>query len=125
MAFETAAGKERFLESKIETETAITDSIGEIGDCVHPKVEAMLSTPAREFMTIDEEGFRLSIRHYVYERLEKNGMPISRIDVPMKACVDYFEAFMADIATMSPRGEAIVSSPYVHGWKEQGRYDLA
>lgn len=125
MAFETAAGKERFLESKTESEAAIADSIGLIGDCVHPKVEAMLSTPAREFMTIDEEGFRLSIRHYVYERLEKNGMPISRIDVPMKACVDYFEAFMADIATMSPRGEAIVSSPYVHGWKEQGRYDLA
>lgn len=113
IAFEASVGEERFLESKTETEAAIADSIGLIGDCVHPKVEAMLSTPAREFMTIDEEGFRLSIRHYVYERLEKDGMPISRVDVPMKACVDYFEAFMTDIATMSPRGEAIVGSPYV------------
>lgn len=125
MAFETAAGKERFLESKTETETVISESIGLIGDGVHPKVEAMLSTPPREFMTIDEEGFRLSVRHYVYERLEKDGMPISRIDVPMKACVDYFEAFMTDIATMSPRGELIVKDPYVSSWKEAGRYDLA
>lgn len=85
----------------------------------------MLSTPAKELMTIDEEGFRLSVRHYLYERLERNGVPLSRIDVPMKACVDYFEAFMTDIATMSPRGEAIVSSPYALGWKERGRYDLA
>ncbi|MFB0964609.1 MAG: hypothetical protein QMC36_02775 [Patescibacteria group bacterium] len=113
LALETAVGKERFLESTAEAEAAISDSIGLIGDCVHPKVEAMLSTPAREFMTIDEEGFRLSIRHYVYERLAKDGMPISRVDVPMKACVDYFEAFMTDIATMSPRGETIVNSPYV------------
>jgi hypothetical protein len=68
---ETAAGKERFCESRSETEREIMESIVRISDVVHPKVEAMLSTPAREFLTIDEDGFRLSIRHFFYERLTK------------------------------------------------------
>ncbi len=71
LAAENAAGKERFCESQSETERGIMESIVRISDVVHPKVEAMLSTPVREFLTIDEDGFRLSVRHFFYERLAK------------------------------------------------------
>lgn len=71
LATATAIGKERFCESQSETEIGIMESIARISDVVHPKVEAMLSTPAREFLTIDEDGFRLSVRHFFYERLAK------------------------------------------------------
>lgn len=64
IAAATAIGKERFCESQSGTEKEIMESIARISDAVHPKVEAMLSTPAREFLTIDEDGFRLSVRHF-------------------------------------------------------------
>lgn len=120
-----AAGKEKFAESQAAMSAEISDSIILIGDGVHPKVEALLSTPAREFVTVDEEGFRLTVRHYLYERLAKNGTPLSDIDVPWKACVDYLESLLTDIALMSERGESIVKDPYVSSWKERGRYDMA
>lgn len=121
----TAIGKERFSESRSETERGIMESIARISDAVHPKVEAMLSTPARKFLTIDEDGFRLSVRHFFYERLGKLGYGIDRVDVPMKACLDYMEELVFDVALMKPRGEMIVSDPYVSSWKEANRYDLA
>ena len=120
-----AAGREKFAESLKATEAVIAESIILVQDGVHPKVNALLSTPAREFVTVDEEGFRLTVRHYLYERLEKNGVPLSRVDVPWKACLDYMESFLTEIAVMSPRAEMVVSDPYVSSWKEKGHYDLA
>lgn len=121
----TAEGKERFKESENEIMTDLSESILGISDVVHPKVDRLLNAPVRDFVKVDEEALRLSLRHYLYQRVESSGRGGTRIDVPWKACLDYFEELLMDLAVMSERGKTIVMDPYVSTWKEKERYDYA
>ena len=115
----------RFSESKFASDMAIVASVDSLRTSVGDRASRALDVKVDEIALIDVPALTGTISEHLLDRLSKNGYPIERFDVPMKACFDHLRDFLVDLCLMNERAEIVVREPYVHHWKEKGCHDVA